>query len=196
MTKDGKKPRETGDATQGWIVQGRIETPEEFESRLLKVLRAEPDAYFAHRPVQRLDSDILEYMSDAYALSQQLLYARSRNLWPRNPQACKAMGTCEMFDLCCGRASVDGVRYRKSEVVHKELKMQESRSDDPMQPVSKQLLTNSRGNAYRKCARYHFLRYEEPVEKVADEDANSALRFGTLVHQGLEAFFNHLKNSQ
>ena len=196
MTKDGKKPRETGDAAQGWVVQGRIETPEEFEARLLSVLRSAPGEYFAQREVARLDLDILEYMKDTWALGQQLLYARSNDLWPRNPQACKMMGTCEMFDLCCGRASVDGVRYRKSDVAHKELKIQSSNSDDPMQPAAKQLLTNSRGNAYRKCARYHFLRYEQPVvEKVQDEDENSALRFGTLVHQGLEAYFLSLKKT-
>jgi hypothetical protein len=184
MTKDGKKPRETADVAQGWTVQGRIETPEEFEARLLAVLRATPGDYFAQREVGRLDSDILEYMKDAWALSQQLLYARQHNLWPRNPQACKMMGTCEMFDLCCGRASVDGVRYVKSDLVHKELKIQGG---------DHQLLTNSRGNAYRKCARYHFLRYEQPVEKVQDEDANSALRFGQLVHAGLELYFLALK---
>jgi len=187
FTKDGKKPRETVDAEKGWVVQGRIETPKEFEDRLLVVLRECPYEYFAQREVGRTDSDILEYMNDAWALSQQLLYARSKSLWPRNPQACNMMGMCEMFDLCCGRASVDGVRYVKRDKVHAELTIQGG---------DRQLLTNSRGNAYRKCARYHFHKYEEPIEKVKDEDANSALRFGTLLHSALEMYFTKLKNQQ
>ena len=188
MTKDGKKPRETGDAAQGWTVQGEIETPLQFEERLKSVLRAAPGDYFAQREVSRMNSDLLEYMADKWAQTQQLLYARANSLWPRNPQACNAMGTCEMFDLCCGRASVDGVRYARKAVVHSELKIQ-GNSD-------RQLLTNSRGNAYRKCAQYHFLKYEQPTEKVQDEDENSALRFGTLVHKGLEAYYLRLKSGQ
>lgn len=197
MTKDGKKPRETADAEKGWVVKGHTETPVEFEDRLLSVLRAEPHEYFAQREVPRTNSDLLEYMADNWALGKQLLYARAKNLWPRNPQACKMMGTCEMFDLCCGRASVDGVRYRKSDTVHKELKIQgsQSSSTDPTVAGDKQLLTNSRGNAYRKCARYHYHRYEEPIEKVQDEDAMSALRFGTLIHSGLEQYFIAMKNN-
>lgn len=186
MTKDGKKPRETGDTEKGWVVQGRIETPDEFEARLLKVLRAEPHEYFAQREVPRLDSDILEYMNDAWAMSQQLLYARNKNLWPRNPQACKQFSTCEFFDLCCGRANVDGIRFRKREKVHAELKIETGES-------GRQLLTNSRGTAYRKCARYHSLRYEQALERV-DDEGREALIFGTIIHNGLEKYFLELKN--
>lgn len=185
-TKDGKKWRESGDAEAGYILQTDPETPAQFETRLLEVLRAEPGAYFAQREVPRLDSDILEFMADDWSLTQQILYFRSRKIWPRNPQACKQFGTCEFFDLCAGRASVDGVRFGKRAQIHAELKIQGS--------ADKQLLTNSRGNALRKCLRYHKLRYEDGVEKVGEEA--EALTFGTLLHAGWEAYFNAIKATQ
>lgn len=188
-TKDGKKWRESADKEAGYVLQTRQETPGEFEARLLSVLRQEPMSYFAQRHVPRLDSDIIEYMGDEWSLSQQILYFRGRGLWPRNPSACNAYNrTCEFFELCSGRASVDGVRYGKSDKAHAELKMQ---SDG-----DRQLLTNSRSQALRKCARYHFLKYEEGVKKIQDDEESEALRLGTLVHLGLEAYFNHLKAAQ
>ena len=187
MTKDGKKPRETGDAEKGWVVQGQQETPNEFEARLLAVMCAEPHEYFAQREVARLDSDIIEFMGDAWSLSQQILYFRSRNLWPRNPNACKQFGTCEFFDLCCGRASVDTITYRKKEGIHSELVAQNGNA-------GRELLTNSRNNALRKCARFHDLRYEQGVERVGEEA--EALTFGTLIHEGLEAYFKSIKQHQ
>lgn len=192
LTANGKKPRETGDAERGWVVQGRPETPEEYEARLLEVLRAAPDDYFAQREVPRLNSDLLEYMEDAWAMSQQILYFRNKNLWARNPQACKIMGTCEYFDLCCGRASVDGVRYAKRENVHVELTIQKG---DHGASGDHELLTNSRGNAFNKCRRYHKLKYEDTVDRVT-EDEQDARRFGSLVHAALEAFFKTLQSKQ
>jgi hypothetical protein len=188
-TKDGKKWRETGDTEAGYVVQTRPETPEEFETRVLGVLRENPFNFYAQKEIARLDSDILEYMSDAWQLSQQILYFRKQQLWPRNPNACNAYNrTCEFFDLCSGRASVDGIRFAKTKSAHNELKIQ---SDG-----ERQLLTNSRSSSLRRCARHHFLHYEEQVRKIQDDEASEALRLGTLVHLGLEAYFNHLKNTQ
>lgn len=185
-TKDGKKWRETGDTEAGYVVQARPETPGEFEARILEVLRENPFGFYAQKEISRLDSDILEYMSDAWQLSQQILYFRKQALWPRNPNACTAFNrTCEFFDLCSGRASVDGIRFAKTQAAHNELKIQ---SDG-----ERQLLTNSRSASLRRCARHHFLHYEEQVRKIQEDDASEALRLGTLVHLGLEAYFNHLK---
>jgi hypothetical protein len=48
------------------------------------------------------------------------------------------------------------------------------------------LLTTSRLKAARACQRYHHLRYELGYRAVVEEDV---LRFGTLVHKGLEAWW-------
>ncbi len=186
LTANGKKPRETSDAEQGWMLQTREETPEEFERRLIEVIGEDPKRFFAQREAPRTDSDILEYMSDAWSLSQQILYFRANKVWPRNPSACKQMGTCEFYDLCCGRASVDGIYFAKNNTRHAELKMQGS--------GDKQLLTNSRAMSLRKCARDHYLRYEEQVRMVREQDPE-ALHLGTLVHAGLEQYFLALKGA-
>lgn len=178
-TKDGKKWRETGDAAQGYVLQTREETPQEYHQRILSELRYEPASYFAQKEIPRTDTDLMEYMNDAWALSQQVLYFRRANLWPRNPDACTSFGTCEYFDLCAGRASVDGIRYDLRPRRHAELEIVED---------GKEFLTNSRLSTLRQCARKHFLRYEQQVESVGPVD--EALRTGTLFHMAAE---NYLK---
>jgi hypothetical protein len=75
---------------------------------------------------------------------------------------------------------VDGIRYQKKEKKHAELNQVEGKLE---------LLTNSRLSALRKCSRYHFLRYEEPVERV--RETSNALQLGSLFHAAAE---NYLKN--
>ena len=176
-TKDGKKFRESGDAEQGFVLQTRQETPEEFHQRVLAELQSDIGGYCVQKEIPRSDSDLLEYMRDAWAQSQQILYFRRVNLWPRNPSACTAFGTCEFFDLCAGRASVDGIRFDRKPKRHAELSIEETGKD---------LLTNSRLNALRKCSRYHFLAYENPTERVGEVD--EALRIGSLFHEAAETF--------
>jgi hypothetical protein len=180
-TKDGMKWRQSADTEAGYVLQTVLETPAQYGARLTAEIALEPDRYFAQKEVPRLDTDLLEYMADAWALSKQILEYRRAKLWPRNPAACSAFSKCEFFDLCTGRASVDGIRFRQSEK-HRELLMEEG---------GRELLTNSRLTALHKCARYHFNRYEQPIEPCCEE--SEALRFGSLIHEAFEAYFNALK---
>ena len=97
------------------------ETPEEFFARNLATIRENPSAYYIQREIPRSDSDIVEYCNDAWALSKQILFYRQFKLWPRNTSACTAYGQCEFFDLCAGRASVDGIRFDRKPKRHAEL---------------------------------------------------------------------------
>lgn len=178
-TKDGKKWRQTPDTELGYVLQTRPETLEELSSRTLEEISAKPESYFAVKEVGRTDSDLLEYMNDAWALSQQILYFRNRNLWPRNPSACTAFGTCEFFDLCSGRATVDNIRFGLG-TKHAELESRET---------EKEFLTNSRLSALRKCSRYHFLRYEQPTKRLGEAD--EALAIGSGFHAAAEEFLRH-----
>lgn len=178
-TKDGKKWRQTADADAGYILQTRPETLEELSSRTLGEINEKRDSYFAVKEVGRSDADLLEYMNDAWAQSQMLLYFRKRNLWPRNPSACAQYGTCEFYDLCAGRATVDNIRFGPA-VKHAELTLVDG---------EKQLLTNSRLSAFRKCSRYHFLRYEQPTKRLGEID--EALALGTGFHNAAEEFLRH-----
>lgn len=177
---NGKTWRQTADAERGWTVLSRPETPQELFDRTFKEIGDRPLDYFVQRDIARSDSDLLEYMNDAWALSQQILWFRRRNLWPRNPSACTQFGTCEFFELCSGRSSVDGIRYTLKPEKHAELEMKET---------SKELLTNSRLTALRKCSRYHYLKYESPTMKVGE--AEEALALGTAFHLAAETFLRH-----
>ena len=180
-TLNGKKWRETGDSEKGWILQAVQETPKQYGSRLLSEIQAEPHRYYSQREVPRLDTELLAYMTDAWVLAQEILFRRRFDNWSRNPDACTRYAKCEFYDLCTGRSQVDGIRYRLSEK-HRELTIEEE---------DRELLTNSRLAALRKCARYHYHRYERPIEPVAEE--SEALRFGTLMHSALEAYFRTLQ---
>jgi hypothetical protein len=181
-TKDGKKWRASADDKAGYVLQSVIETPEQYCTRLMEEIAAAPSLYFAQREVPRLDSDLLEYMGDAWAQSQEILMRRRMNSWARgNTDACLLFSKCEFYDLCTGRASVDGIRFRRAQK-HRELSMEEG---------ARELLTNSRSTCLRKCARLHFLRYEEPTEPCTED--TGARRFGSLIHSCFEAYFNVLK---
>jgi len=151
-----------------------------FQVRLVEDVMTRPGEFFDLKEVGRTDLDIVEYMEDAWAAGQQLLEYRRRGLWPRNPDACLSYGTCEYFDLCSRRASINGIDFAQGGKVHRELELQEA--------DGKELLTNSRSRALRKCARYHKLKYEDGVSKTGEE--SEALSFGTAMHRMIEA---HLK---
>lgn len=154
------------------------ETPDEFRERCLEAIRDTPGDYFSQREIPRSDTQLLEYCRDAWALSQQILYYRRESLWPRNTSACVAFGRCEFFDLCAGRSEVDGIRFRHAEKKHAELNIQAD--------GKRELLTNSRLGALRKCARYHFLRYESPTERI--DERSEALAMGSAFHLGCETY--------
>jgi hypothetical protein len=121
-TKDGKKWRETGDAAQGFVLQTRPETPEEYRDRLRAVVAEDPDRYYARGEVVRLEEELFGHRQDMWALAVQLRDHRQLHQ-PRNPDACVAYGsTCEFFDCCSGAASLDdAARFVRLEDVHPEL---------------------------------------------------------------------------
>lgn len=181
-TKDGKKWRESADTANGYELQGRLETPDEYGARILGKLQEENTEYFAWREVPRLDSDLVGYMKDAWLQAKMIMHMRNNNLWPRNPSACTAYGQCEFLDLCCGRRTVDGINYAPAPA-HIELGDQETGG------LSR--LTNSSLTALRKCPKFYELRYETPTQRVGV--TFEALRFGTYWHGLLEEFFKSLQ---
>lgn len=175
--RDGA-PRESADSAKGYTVKTRPETIQEYEDRLTADIAERPDFYLANREAGRLDSDLIEFMEDAWAASQQILYFRSRNVWPRNPGACTAYGICPYFGLCAGHKSIND--YVTSER-HAELEIKEN---------GRQFLTNSRLCTLHTCERKHRLAYEDMIKPAEDSEAQY---FGALFHEGLEAWFTTLK---
>lgn len=176
-TKDGKKWRETGDTAQAFALQTRPETVDEYRARIVEVAAANPAAYFARGEVVRLEGEVADALHDVWQVGVQIREAANAGRYPRNPDACVRYGrTCEFFDVCVGEASLeDPSRFRQNEVIHTELT-----------DADASVLSASRLSCARACQRLHLYRYVHGYRPAVEAEA---LRFGTLIHRGLEAWW-------
>lgn len=117
------KWRQTGDAVQGYVLQTRPESLEEFQARIAAVVAEAPEKYFARGEVHRLEQELADGLTDVWQLAQSLRDEERTERWPRNPDACLQPGrTCPFFAACAGEASLeDGSLYVRSDEVHPEL---------------------------------------------------------------------------
>jgi hypothetical protein len=127
-TKDGKKWRETSDAAQGYKLQTRLETPEEYGARIRLAIVEEPDAYFQRSEVVRLLDEEREAAADTWQIAARIRDARRTGVAPRNPDACVRWSRyCPYFPVCTNETTLDNpVRYRRVEHVHQELAAEEA----------------------------------------------------------------------
>jgi len=115
--------RQTGSTEDGYVVQTRAETAEEFRDRLVAHVAENPQRYYQRGTVVRLEQEMLDAAHDAWAIARQIREAELASRWPRNPDACVRWGrTCGFFDVCTGAASLDDpLQFRRVEHVHQEL---------------------------------------------------------------------------
>lgn len=177
-TKDGKKWRETGSSADGYVLQTRPETVDEFRDRLREVIVEKVEELFRRGDVVRLLDEERDAAFDAWQTAANIREGRTAKRFPRNPDACLRYNSiCTFFPVCSGEASLDDqTRYHRVENVHEELSGRATRLP---------LLTNSETSAHRACTRLHHYRYDLGVRALEDT-ANQ--RFGSLVHAGLEAW--------
>lgn len=145
-----------------------------------------PDWYFQRRAVPRMDHEIIEYAGELWEHGQSMLYARNKvadgKLPPRNSGACMLYGSpCNFLGICSGHDTPDSDRWQRRASVHPELNGAEG--------INKDTLTNSRIRCFQTCQRKHFYQYELGIERY-DEEEKEALFFGSLIHIGLEAWWN------
>lgn len=77
------------------------ETAEEFRLRLRATFDEDPARYFQRREIPRLNSEIKEYMVDAWLTADQIRATRAAGIAPRNPDSCFKYGVrCAYFDAC------------------------------------------------------------------------------------------------
>lgn len=162
-------------------MRDRDETPEEYRERVRADIAANPEKYYQRGMVVRLAQEELDAQADAWELAKQLRESQLRNRWPRNPEACDAYGQfCPYWSVCTGEATIDDpTRFRDADK-HEEL----ASEDDGKKRLP--LLTVSSMRAYRSCQRKYFYAYELRRRSLADGDA---LRFGTVLHLGLETWW-------
>ncbi len=141
-TKDGKKWRETGDSSLGYVLQTRQETPEEFAARVGEVIAADPDRHFARIEIARLDEDL-----DVAAVElwqQQLAYraaqtAGTPDAFYRNPGACFGSSyTCEFLSICRskGLERQTPTGFVKVDDVHPELAVAATEGGQPLHALT------------------------------------------------------------
>lgn len=127
-TKDGKKWRETADKEQGFVLQVRNETPDEYRDRLAALIEADPNKFFARGVVVRIGEELDEHRFDTWQTAKEIHEYQRAGRFPRNPDHCTKWGsTCPYWDVCTGVASLeDTSRFRKVDDVHPELAVEET----------------------------------------------------------------------
>lgn len=98
------------------------ETPEVFSERLRLAIADEPSRYFQRRDIARIETDIIEYLQDMWAVGKLIMESRNEDFWPRRPKQCFNYGRCAFFDVCAKCAMLeDESLYTKSENKNPEL---------------------------------------------------------------------------
>lgn len=147
-----------------------------------------PEWYFQRRPVVRMDAEVIEYATELWRHSQDLLLERRNEFHPRNSGACMLYGSpCKFLGICSGYDTIDSDHWLRKPWVHNELPQTDT--------DGREILTNSRIRTFQTCRRKHHYQYELGLERV-DEEEREALWFGTLYHQALEQYFLALQQQQ
>ena len=76
------------------------ESPEEFLLRVREEIEANLYTYFVRRLVPRTESQLKEFLEDAWATAREMHDTHRRGFAPRNPEACHAYGRCIFWPLC------------------------------------------------------------------------------------------------
>jgi len=121
-TKQGKY-RETASTADGYVLQTRQETPEEYASRMLDAMINEPDKYFQRGVVVRLGDEMTEARFDTWQQSRLVAEAETLERHPRNPDSCLRYNRpCDYFGVCTGTESLDDpALFVTVDNIHQEL---------------------------------------------------------------------------
>lgn len=132
VSKPGQRPlKATPPEARKYTKDGRLysaqreydETPEEYRVRVRAAIEADLDGYFQRKPVPRLESDLREYLGDAWAYATQIREARLAGRAPRNPEACHRFASCPFWDVCANGVKPEEhpETYQRVESAHPEL---------------------------------------------------------------------------
>ena len=156
--------------------QSDVDEPlEDFRARLAADIAANPDSYYRRGFVVRSVEEERQAAFDRWGVVAQIDHCRTLQWWPRAPGACERYGSlCPYFDVCTGTTTIDdATRFRRDD-----------RHDAA--PRRLPIVSPSAMTTFQRCPReYHYsneLRMR-PVKTV------EALAFGTLLHSGLEAWW-------
>ncbi len=154
------------------------EQPDTFLFRCAEAIIEKPHEFYQRGEVVRLDAELDEARFDVWQLGKQLREAELAKRYPRNPDACVRFGrTCPFFGVCTGEASLeDPTLFRRAANAHEELSTEETLP----------ILSSSRAKDARACQRLHKYKY---VDGYRPAEEAGPLRFGSLIHLGLKAWW-------
>jgi len=84
------------------IRQRKNETVWQFIDRLHDDYQNRPEFYFYEEQLYRDQSDLDEFEREMWAITQQFLFFRRTDTWPRNTSKCGDWGGCPYMPLCMG----------------------------------------------------------------------------------------------
>lgn len=101
-TKDGKKWRETGSSADGYVLQTRPMTVDEWAEKLTNDIAERPAFYYCRREIARLDSEIDEAMAELWDIQRTLAEAKLSGRWFRTVSR-DTCPFCPFFSLCSSK---------------------------------------------------------------------------------------------
>lgn len=122
-TKDGKKPRETGSTADGFFLQTRPMTPQEWAEKLTDDIAKRPEYYYARREIARLDSELIEAMEEFWDVQKAIADAQNKQAWYRTVSR-DTCPYCPFFSFCTSKFTPDmplPVGFVRVEDRHQEL---------------------------------------------------------------------------
>lgn len=108
------------------------ETVDEYRARVRAAITAEPDKYFQRREVPRIESQLKDFLWDAWETSKTLREGHLAGRAPRSPESCFNMGRCPYWQCCStgSRPEDHPGMFHKLEWVHPELTPEEDRGEE------------------------------------------------------------------
>lgn len=100
------------------------ETPDEYRARVRLEIECNLGSYYEQRVVPRIESQLKDFLFDAWQSGKQIREAQLANRAPRNPDACFQWGArCSFWSVCT--AGMDPAEhpelFRKTDIMHEEL---------------------------------------------------------------------------
>ncbi len=103
--KGDGKPRQSASQKDGWVLQSRLMTPEEWANRLLDDIEKKPSRYYARHEIVRLDSDLVDCLSEVWEIQKTIRTAQKSNYWYKTVEK-DTCGYCSFFGLCSSKYEV------------------------------------------------------------------------------------------
>lgn len=100
--------RQTADKAQGFVLQSRMMTADEWGEKLSADIAERPDFYFGRHEIARLDQDLDEFASELWDIQQLIRDAQKNDRWYRtvNRNTCPY---CPYFSFCADGRDVSKI---------------------------------------------------------------------------------------